>query len=59
MKKLFFSLFVLALVASCGQDTVTVKGKIAEDPAQPAGSGFADNIRTTVAFAESYVLMFH
>ncbi len=35
MKKLFFSLFVLALVASCGQDTVTVKGKIAEDATFP------------------------
>ena len=38
MKKLFFSLFVLALLASCGQDTVTVKGKVADSAALPDNS---------------------
>ena len=30
MKKLFYSLVVLMLAAACGQDTMTVKGTIAE-----------------------------
>ena len=35
MKKLFFSLLVLALIASCGQDKVTVKGQIADGATFP------------------------
>ena len=38
MKKLFFSLVVLALVAACGQDTFTVKGTIAEGNNYPEGT---------------------
>ena len=37
MKKLFFSLVILAIVASCGQDATTVKGKIAD------GASFPEN----------------
>ena len=35
MKKLFYSLVVLMLAAACGQDTVTVKGTIAEGETFP------------------------
>lgn len=38
MKKLFFSLVVLALAAACGQDTFTVKGTIAEGNSYPEGT---------------------
>ena len=37
MKKILFSLAVLALVAACGQDTVTVKGTVAD------GAQFPEN----------------
>ena len=37
MKKILFSLAILALVAACGQDTVTVKGSIAEGETFPEG----------------------
>ena len=35
MKKIFFSLLVLAIVASCGKDTTTLKGKIADGATFP------------------------
>lgn len=37
MKKIFYSLAVLALAAACGQDTVTIKGTIAEGETFPEG----------------------
>ena len=38
MKKIFFSLLVLAIVASCGKDTMTLKGKIADGATFPLGN---------------------
>ena len=37
MKKIFYSLVVLALAAACGQDTITIKGTIAEGETFPEG----------------------
>ena len=38
MKKVLYSLFILALAAACGQDTVTVKGTVADGAAFPEGT---------------------
>jgi len=40
-----------------GPFVVSVKGKPAEEAARPSVSGLAEKIGTTVAFAESYVLI--